>query len=504
MPVQISIAKGNYNPNSNTGLTLGEPAFNYANNTLWMGKGSGVTPVWLGAGVCGASSGIAAGITYQIPTLGAVKDYVAAVGGGGGGAVSSVSGSGNGILVSPTTGAVVVQNTGVQSFNGLTGAVGGVTTSAVNTFTALQTFSSGISAAGGITLSSPNLTGTPTATTAAVGTNTTQIATTAFVQNEIVADTVTTFNGRTGAVQGVSATVAGTGISVSGATGSVTITNIGVQSFNGLTGAVTGVTVGGINTFTSLNSFNAGISSAGGTFSSLTRFTAGITASTLFVSSGATIGANTSVNGTVYTKAIQQYAGAGSTAPLYINADPNGNGGGNTITTIGDSAVEVNHTYFTVDDNSGVIVLHAPSGGINNIGIFNYEVTAPSFADTYSYCQTYRTTTTATTANQTIASVYGVWNPVGGMSHPAFEVTITAWDTVALKGEMLKMLVMQDGTNTVNTQYGLIRTGATGPVSSYSTGLTGGVTTKSLLIRATPLSANSINFTTTVRAIGSV
>jgi hypothetical protein len=44
-------------------------------------------------------------------------------GGGGGGAVSSVSGSGNGILVSPTTGAVVIQNTGVQSINGLTGAV---------------------------------------------------------------------------------------------------------------------------------------------------------------------------------------------------------------------------------------------------------------------------------------------------------------------------------------------------------------------------------------------
>ena len=73
------------------------------------------------------------------------------------------------------------------------------------------------------------------------------------------------FNGRTGAVQGVSAAVAGTGISVSGATGAVTITNTGVQSFNGLTGAVTGVTVGGANTFTALNTFNAGISAAGGT-----------------------------------------------------------------------------------------------------------------------------------------------------------------------------------------------------------------------------------------------
>ena len=37
-----------------------------------------------------------------------------------------------------------------------------------------------------------------------------------------------------------------------------------VTSFNGITGAVTGITAGGANTFTALNSFNAGISAAGG------------------------------------------------------------------------------------------------------------------------------------------------------------------------------------------------------------------------------------------------
>ena len=99
---------------------------------------------------------------------------------------------------------------------------------------------------------------------------------------------VTSFNGRTGAVQGVSAAaagdgiavsgatgavtitntgvtraVAGTGISVSGATGSVTITNIGVQSFNGNTGAVTGASLGA-NTFTGLQTMTSGISAAGG------------------------------------------------------------------------------------------------------------------------------------------------------------------------------------------------------------------------------------------------
>jgi hypothetical protein len=50
---------------------------------------------------------------------------------------------------------------------------------------------------------------------------------------------VNTYNGRTGDVQGVSAAVGGTAISVSGATGSVTITNTGVWSINGSTGDIT-------------------------------------------------------------------------------------------------------------------------------------------------------------------------------------------------------------------------------------------------------------------------
>jgi len=111
---------------------------------------------------------------------------------------------------------------------------------------------------------------------------------------------VTSFNGRTGAVQGVSAAaagdgiavsgatgavtitntgvtraVAGTGISVSGATGSVTITNIGVQSFNGNTGAVTGASLGA-NTFTALNTFNAGVSASALTVSGGVTFSGNV------------------------------------------------------------------------------------------------------------------------------------------------------------------------------------------------------------------------------------
>jgi hypothetical protein len=186
--------------------------------------------------------------------------------------------AGTGVAVSAGTGAVTVTNIGVQSFNGRTGAVTGASLGA-NTFTGLQTSATGFSGPltgnatsatnasqlGGVAaasyalLASPTFTGTPASTTAAVGTNTTQIATTAFVQNEIVADTVTAFNGRTGAVQGVSAAVAGSGISVSAATGSVTISNTGVLSFNGSTGAVTGASLGA-NTFTGLQTSATGFS----------------------------------------------------------------------------------------------------------------------------------------------------------------------------------------------------------------------------------------------------
>jgi hypothetical protein len=307
----------------------------------------------------------------------------------------------------------------VSSFNGLTGAVTGVTTSVANTFTAQQNFTAGLSAAGGITLN----------------------------------------------------------------------------------GSLTGVTA----TFTRLLSANAGISSAGGTFSSLTRFTGGITASTLYVTRGATFGNLTATDiystnlsvVTQYTDGLYPYTGT------VIAINYNGN-----LTTIGDYGFEGDSdfsntgTYISVNDTTQTVRLRA-NNGIDNNGSFLNTVTAPSFTaplftDTYSFVQTYRTTTTATTANQTIASVSGVFS-VGDILYPAFEVTVSAWDTVALKGEMLKMLVIQDGSNTVNTQYGLIRTGATGPVSSYSTSLTG-VSNKSLLIRATPLSANNTVFTTTVRA----
>lgn len=118
------------------------------------------------------------------------------------------------------TGTVALTNRVVTSFNGLTGAVTGVTVGGANTFTALNTFSAGIS----------------TSTLTVSG--------------------GTTFTGNIAAPNIVNSVVAGTGISVSGATGAVTITNTGVQTVNGLTGAIinVGLTSGKLSQFASTTS----------------------------------------------------------------------------------------------------------------------------------------------------------------------------------------------------------------------------------------------------------
>jgi hypothetical protein len=95
--------------------------------------------------------------------------------------------------------AVTAAVTGVVSFNGRTGAV---TLSATD-----------LNNAGGALLASPNFTGTPAAPTAPAGTSSSQIATTAFVMNEITQSTggVVSFNGRSGVVALQLADITGAG-----------------------------------------------------------------------------------------------------------------------------------------------------------------------------------------------------------------------------------------------------------------------------------------------------
>lgn len=634
MAIEISLKKSTANPTSASGLTLAEPVFNYSNNTLWLGKGSGNSPVWVGAGVCGASGGIAAGLTTQLPTHAAVKNYFDAVSSSFLGATVSYVATFNG-----ATGAV----TGVSSFNGLTGAVTGASLGA-NTFTGLQTLNAGLTTSfahvsggltvggnlyvngnltvsGGVTTSiseivliedniitlNSNVTGTPTEN-AGVEIERGTSANTQILWNEstdkwtftndgtlyydIPTDYVSSFNGLTGAIQGVSswngqtgavsfvnyvssfngttgavtgvcAAVAGTGISVSGATGSVTITNIGVQSFNGLTGAVqgvssaaagtgisisaatgaititntgvqtfngltgavTGVTVGGDNTFTALNSFAVGISSNGGTFSALTRFTGGITTSTLHVSGGATFaGPNlvwfttglTAAEIRVGTQLLTSTINSTSVStPLAINNDAG------TITRIGDVALAGSGTYVDVDDVSPLLKLNCPLGtitigdvdgayngtsievndGSNSINL-NGAVNATSlssgtltstgdvlFGAASSFLSSQSTALGTTAANQTIASVSVYDNDALVDTNRTVEFFVQASHSSGY--EALKIIAIHDGTNTYNTQYGLIRTGSS-LCSSYTTTIaTIGGGSKVIRLRATPTNTNT-------------
>jgi hypothetical protein len=180
------------------GLTVGESAMNTSTNQIYLG-GTGGTVLVGGEVTGGVDMGAGSAVSAnRIPTQSGVYNYV--------------------------------RNSTVTSFNGATGAVTGV--ASIGGFTGTVTVTDGTYIT--VRKSSNDITFTNTG--------------------------VQTFNGSTGAVQGVSAAVGSTYLTVSGSTGSVTFTNTGVQTFNGLTGAVTGVTVGGANTFTALNTFNAGLS----------------------------------------------------------------------------------------------------------------------------------------------------------------------------------------------------------------------------------------------------
>jgi hypothetical protein len=430
--------------------------------------------------------------------------------------------NGNGIGISVSGNTLTFSNTGVLSFNGLTGAVTGVTVGGTNVFTALNTFNAGISAAGGtfsgdIAVNGGDITTTSTtatvfnttATTLSIGgaataltmgaasgvatirNPTLNIGTTAglnyigtpqgassnlyiqpfgtlylapttnapyigsfpqitidntsgglgevFVQGgnlhlgvkttneedytavdlvfegasqnfnqttitvvDPTADRTITFPDASGTValtSGLVSSLSGsTYISVSGSTGSVTITNTGVQTFNGLTGAVTGVTVGGTNVFTALNSFNAGISAAGGvtlsgnfsgatgSFSRLLTASAGISASNittdyLVVAAGSTFGAAVDHIFGLFNRGLKINAGKGNSEILtYGNDDLSVNalGGNGTLNlfgsnvTVGDDGNN-DGTQIIVDDATSQSISYTAANGhvFNGVGSFS-------------------------------------------------------------------------------------------------------------------------------------
>lgn len=162
-----------------TSLTTGVITFNGRNGTVVLNSSDvnaalGFTPVGANSpaltGTPTAPTASTGTYSTQIATTAFVQDSIAAI------------------------------STGVYSFNSRTGAV----TLQSSDVTAALTYTPA-------NLVSPPLTGTPTAPTAATGTNSTQIATTAFVQTAVSSTIagVSSFNSRTGAVTLLGADVVG-------------------------------------------------------------------------------------------------------------------------------------------------------------------------------------------------------------------------------------------------------------------------------------------------------
>ena len=136
-------------------------------------------------------------------------------------------------------------------------------------------------------------------------------------------------------------------IGITGGNALLANTDGGVASFNGITGAVTGVTVGGANTFTALNTFNAGLSASGATFAN-----------------------DIKVNG------VNIGLGAGNVASnLGIGKGAlSGNSGGLFNTAIGSGAMEIGTNSYSVA--FGYNALNScTGGGINNVALGSSTMT---------------------------------------------------------------------------------------------------------------------------------
>ena len=158
-----------------------------------------------------AAVAAAGGVTSFNTRTGAITFVAADISGAGGALLASPAFTGTPTGPTPAAGtnntelattafvnaAISSIGIGVTSFEGRTGAV------------TLQ--ANDISAAGGLINPNVALSGVPTAPTAAPGNSSTQIATTAFVAAAIIAGSVTTFNGRSGAVTLAAADISAAG-----------------------------------------------------------------------------------------------------------------------------------------------------------------------------------------------------------------------------------------------------------------------------------------------------
>lgn len=181
------------------GALIASPAFTGTPTAPTAVNGTSTTQLATCAFVLSEIAALSAGVTSFNTRTGAVTLVTADITGAGGAPVASPALTG--IPTAPT--AVTTDSSTTIATTAFVkaaiGAAGGVTS--FNSRTGAVTLSSAdVSGAGGALISSPTFTGTPAAPTAAANTSTTQLATTAFVMNQLSTGAVTSFNGRNGAI----------------------------------------------------------------------------------------------------------------------------------------------------------------------------------------------------------------------------------------------------------------------------------------------------------------
>jgi len=223
-------------------VAVGEKCVVYFNGTDYVKVASSVTD-----GVATISFG-STGLTPSTATAGAVTVAGTLAVANGGTGVTTSTGSGNTVLsTSPTltspvlvtpalgtpTSGVATNLTGLPLTTGVTGTLP-VANGGTGVTTSTGTGSTVLSA-------SPTFTGTPAAPTASVGTNTTQLATTAFVQNQIgaISAGVVSFSGGSTGLTPATATsgavtLAGTLVTANGGTGNAngTVAKLATTNFS--------------------------------------------------------------------------------------------------------------------------------------------------------------------------------------------------------------------------------------------------------------------------------